>query len=239
MAWTGGVTRATGDVITAAFWNNHLGGSGDIAETAPAKVTTKGDLTPATGANALIRLAVGTNDQILQADSSASGGISWRGPTLERAGGQTTEATTTSTSAVDLITAASLSIVVAVPFIIVGSARRTASGSHRGGLGLKLNSTVVQEASASGSQALWMSPTTTAVMQGSFFVYVPPRVSTYLKPARFFSVDSTISHNMANFATDSDMPTATITDVIIRGICSNAAITLGCDEVHVYTLPTA
>ena len=30
MAWTGGATRTTGTIITAAFWNNHMGASGDL-----------------------------------------------------------------------------------------------------------------------------------------------------------------------------------------------------------------
>lgn len=30
MAWTGGVTRATGDIVTAAIWNAHMGAAGDL-----------------------------------------------------------------------------------------------------------------------------------------------------------------------------------------------------------------
>ena len=44
MAFTGGVTKSTGDVISATIWNNYLGASGSIDETAPGKVTTAGDI---------------------------------------------------------------------------------------------------------------------------------------------------------------------------------------------------
>lgn len=57
ISWNPGITRATGDIVSAADWNNYLGASGSIDETAPAKVTTAGDLVYGTGANAIARLA--------------------------------------------------------------------------------------------------------------------------------------------------------------------------------------
>lgn len=50
-------------------------------------VDAKGDLIAATGADAVIRVAVGTNGQYLKADSTASGGVSW--DTLPSSGGMT------------------------------------------------------------------------------------------------------------------------------------------------------
>jgi hypothetical protein len=61
--------------MTAAIWNQDV--VTNAAETAPAKVTTKGDLVAATGANALARIAVGTNGQVLTADSVQSAGVKW------------------------------------------------------------------------------------------------------------------------------------------------------------------
>jgi len=72
MAWTGGADKTTGTLITSAIWNNYLGVSGSIAETAPAKVTTAGDLVYATGANALARLGIGTAGQALKTNSGAT-----------------------------------------------------------------------------------------------------------------------------------------------------------------------
>ena len=71
MAWTGGSTKSTGDVITAAIWNNYLGASGSIDETAPAKVTTAGDLVYGTGTNALARLGIGSANTVLKSSGSA------------------------------------------------------------------------------------------------------------------------------------------------------------------------
>ncbi len=69
-------TRTTGDLITAAIWNNDVVGVGN--DTPAAKVTTKGDLTPATGANALVRLGVSGNDGYgLIEDAASSGGMKW------------------------------------------------------------------------------------------------------------------------------------------------------------------
>ena len=72
MAWTGGSTKSTGDIISATIWNNYLGASGSIEETAPAKVTTAGDLVYGTGTNAIARLAVGTASQVLVVNSGAT-----------------------------------------------------------------------------------------------------------------------------------------------------------------------
>jgi hypothetical protein len=50
-------------------------------------VDAKGDLIAATGADAVTRVAVGTNGQYLKADSTASGGVAW--DTLPASGGLT------------------------------------------------------------------------------------------------------------------------------------------------------
>lgn len=71
MAWTAPTDRLTGDVITAAQWNTFLGLTGDLSMTAAAVVTTNGDMVYATGANTLVRRAIGTAGQTLQ----VSGGV--------------------------------------------------------------------------------------------------------------------------------------------------------------------
>ena len=58
MAWTTPRTYTTGEVITAAILNAHI--RDNFNETAPAKVTTAGDIVYATAANTLTRLASGT-----------------------------------------------------------------------------------------------------------------------------------------------------------------------------------
>jgi hypothetical protein len=77
MAWVTPPTVSTGDVVTATQWNQI---AGDLNETAPGKVTTKGDIVAATGANALSRVAAGVNGTRLAADSSQSAGVKWETP---------------------------------------------------------------------------------------------------------------------------------------------------------------
>ena len=72
MAWTDGVDKSTGDVITAAIWTSYLGSGDGIDEMETAKVTTPGDIVFATGDNALARLGVGSARQVLQMNSGAS-----------------------------------------------------------------------------------------------------------------------------------------------------------------------
>ena len=71
MAWTTPVDYSTGQIITASIWNGMLGVSGNIEETAPAKVTTAGDLVYGTGANALARLGIGSANTVLKSSGSA------------------------------------------------------------------------------------------------------------------------------------------------------------------------
>jgi len=68
MPWSAPRTWTTGELVTAAMLNALRD---QLLETAPAKVTTAGDLVRATGANALERLAVGSAGQVL----NVSGGL--------------------------------------------------------------------------------------------------------------------------------------------------------------------
>lgn len=69
MAWSSPRTWVALEVLTASLLNTHL--RDNLLETAPAKVTTAGDLVYATGANALARLGIGTAAQQLIGGTSA------------------------------------------------------------------------------------------------------------------------------------------------------------------------
>ena len=71
MSWTDPDTKATGNLITAAYWNQMLGPSGNQVLTAPGVVTTAGDLIQATGDNATARLAIGNGGTVLSSTGSA------------------------------------------------------------------------------------------------------------------------------------------------------------------------
>jgi hypothetical protein len=75
MGWDNSYEPVTGDLITAAQWITSI--QDNFSETPTAKVTTKGDLTPATGANAIARLGVGSDYKGLFALSSASTGLAY------------------------------------------------------------------------------------------------------------------------------------------------------------------
>ena len=65
------VNYLTGDVLTAADLND-LAGTVNLYDP-----TAKGDLFPASAAEAVSRLAVGANDTVLTADSTAATGMKW------------------------------------------------------------------------------------------------------------------------------------------------------------------
>jgi len=75
------VTPQVGDItaVTAGTGISGGGTSGDVTVTnsMATAYTTKGDLVPATGSAAFARLGVGTNGQVLTADSTAATGIKW------------------------------------------------------------------------------------------------------------------------------------------------------------------
>lgn len=77
MAWTSPRTWVSGESLTAALLNTHVRDNEN--ETAPAKVTTKGDIVAATAANTIARVAIGSDGAILVADSAATPGLRWSG----------------------------------------------------------------------------------------------------------------------------------------------------------------
>tara|TARA_Y100000310_G_scaffold143172_1_gene142591 strand:+ start:187 stop:810 length:624 start_codon:yes stop_codon:yes gene_type:complete len=70
MAWTAPRTWSAGEVVTAALLNTHIRDNQLV--TGAAKVTTAGDITYATAANALARLGIGSAGQALLTNSGAT-----------------------------------------------------------------------------------------------------------------------------------------------------------------------
>jgi len=92
--WT---TANPGDItgVTAGTGISGGGTSGDVTVTnsMATAMTTKGDLVPATGSGAFSRLGVGTNNQVLTADSTAATGLKWATPASSSKIGQVITAT--------------------------------------------------------------------------------------------------------------------------------------------------
>lgn len=78
MGWTTPVDWTTKTIPDQDDMNEQV--RDNLNETAPAKVTTKGDVVAATGANAIARVAVGADDTVLGGDSGAAAGVSFKDP---------------------------------------------------------------------------------------------------------------------------------------------------------------
>ena len=282
MAWTAPRTWVTAEVVTAALLNTHV--RDNLLQTAPALVTTKGDLVGGTAANTLNRLAVGTNDYVLiaasgettglkwgidplqdkytakgdllvataanvgaalnvganntvlTADSGEATGLKWGAVNFTLEGSQNTEATTTSTSEVDLVTVSSLTIQLTEVFMVIAAWRRTTGASTTAKFGLKLNSTTV--ISAAGNP-LGHSNNINEAMSGTLLFYVPSRVTNYFGAGMGLSVGNSGMAPLKGVGFQAaNAPNAEITDVIITAISGSASVTLGVDEVRVYVLPS-
>ena len=81
MAWTVPANKSTSELVTAASWNTFLGTSGDMSMTSAAVVTTAGDMTYASAANQMARIAGGTSTYVLTSNGATSA------PSWQAAGG--------------------------------------------------------------------------------------------------------------------------------------------------------
>jgi hypothetical protein len=162
------------------------------------------------------------------------------GAAVTREGGNTTEATTTSTSDTDLLTASSLTIATAVPFEFVFGHRKTSGAGDDCAWGLKLNSTTVG-ISHTGTNSLGVTSTDNEAQSGGHKVGIGARATNYLRNAwgNYFTAGTSVAGNSLRPTRAADMPTAEITDVVIRALTDSASNTAGADELHVYSLAIA
>ncbi len=164
--------------------------------------------------------------------SSASG--------LTREGGNTTEATTTSTSAVDFVSLTSLSLATNIPLLFQAVIRKTSGAADDGGFGLKINATVTGEAVAASTSALAYFSTSNRIEVGGFYLPLGTPVSGYALGAAMgtFAVHPTAgagTKGTIEAYRTADDPGVTRTSIILRAISGNASITIGADEVHLYS----
>lgn len=75
MGWTAPKLWTVGEMADAAGLNQQI--RDNLLQTMPALAVAKGDIFPATAANALTALAVGTDTHFLVADSAEASGMKW------------------------------------------------------------------------------------------------------------------------------------------------------------------
>ena len=164
------------------------------------------------------------------------------GGSVTREGGNTTEATTTSTTPVDLLTAASLTIAIGEPFSFTCPHRKTSGAAAEGTIALKLNTTVVLAPDAATDFLSGFS-TTNEAQDGLSHGIFGARAANYLKPG--VSVYATyadgvnkgvLSAAAASMYNNANDPNAQLTDVVIRAMTGSTSITIGADELHVYSM---
>lgn len=165
---------------------------------------------------------------------------------LTRAGGNTTEATSTSTTIVDLLSATDLSFIAADPFLISVGCRKTLGAAAAVGLGLTINTTVVAEASPGVTNRVYGSSALNRAEQGGSLIFVGPRVTNYQMHVAAIHINHIVTDRVV--ATDqvpNDMvatalpPIATVTVVTIRAQSDSASITMGADELQIFNFASA
>ena len=202
------------------------------------------DLDFSTSAHGLVPKGINVGD-FLKDDGSWASPAGGSGA-VTRDGGQTTEATTTSTIAVDLLSATSLTVAALSPFILVYDARKTSGAAARTACALKVNATVVGEA-ANLADGGWQAGASDQAENGMCWVHSGARLTNYDGGMHGMfkvnlSADGTHLNTHTNFDglfDTADMLTVQITSLIIRGITLSASQTLGVDEMHVYEYGTS
>lgn len=170
---------------------------------------------------------------------------------VAREGGNLTEATSTSTTVVDLLTATGLTIAAAELSELHVLYRKTLGAAAAVGFGLTLNATVVAEAAATANLATQVGGTSSpdraengdargtvrgVVTNHTFGGYRGNYVSWTSANAFVGTPDAT------GVWTRSDTgarPNATLTDYVIRFISGNSLVTGGADELNVYSYVNA
>ena len=162
---------------------------------------------------------------------------------VTRAGGDTSESTTTSTSAADVVSVGSISIAINDPFQLTFGVRKTAGAASKAGVGLKIThsggSVTTCEAKITGSN-MWLSSATDRAEDGMSDTEFAVRDSNYLNgtnnyfTARVSSSGGFAVGNAGGPTIEAPLPNAVITTLVLRGI-STSSVTLGVKHTQIYS----
>ncbi len=146
---------------------------------------------------------------------------------ITRAGGNTTEATTTSTADVNLLTVSSLSIGANIPIWVPCELRKTSGAADISQVGFTVNATVVI------ADDNWTSATNQAEA-GFVETFLYSAQTNYARAGYQKMGGQALNPVLFRFYS-ADIPIATITSLIVTARSANSLITTGADEMHVYT----
>lgn len=164
---------------------------------------------------------------------------------LTRVGGSAGETTTVSTSETDVVTISGLSIAAGTRVRVTGKYRKTTGAAVGAGIGLKINATGVITATTTAAGAgLGCTDAGNAAENGNFWVEFEVGETNYASSIQWaYNCYGTTTNLAANGAGGggggqniaAQLPSATITSVIITGISGNSGVTLAIKNVQVYT----
>ena len=178
--------------------------------------------------------ALGTGSQVLRTNAGATAleYATLGTGAVTRAGGNTTEATTTSTTSVSLLTTTVSIATGGIPILVRGLVRKATGNALTASVGIMVNTTQLL------NNSVWSSSNTTSGApiwaefhsQLSLYTDGAAHSAGYLRYGGGNGTGLTITALTTNTA-----PAATLTSIIITGNVSDAAATMGADEMHVYT----
>ena len=166
---------------------------------------------------------------------------------ITRLGGTATEATTTSTSAIDFLTVSALTIGATTPYLFIVSGKILPQGAGGAGLGLKVvgdTTVVVAEASTSVTAVMRFSTFNNIYTTGVAFAHVGQHTANlhYMGGTGVMTTADSDGLNRLSEAINLqtqlvDWPTGNTTSLVIRGIAGSN--TVGADEFHIYDMAVA
>ena len=172
--------------------------------------------------------------------TATNGVLAASGGAVVREGGQTSEATSTSTSSADMLTAGSLTVQVAEHYMYSGLARKTTGASATMDVGIKQNSTETRAAENSGNKRVFTTGAGNVADTGMYYGRFGPRIANYRRQGQgayisYGSGTTQASGADACIGQDADSPLAEVTQVILSGITTSASITIALDELQIYS----
>lgn len=154
---------------------------------------------------------------------------------VTRVGGNTTEATTTSVTKVDILTLTGLNIAASAPVLVLCNIRKTAGAANQGFIGLDTNNANT----LTWNNSLYSSGTNRAE-DAHVALRLEPRFTNYINGVGITCVwhvssGTAVANDRNASIVAGVLPTAAITDIDITGGVGDALITAAADEMQVYT----